>query len=287
MPNRDMTKLETLIGILRMQGIEVGRISAELKVGNDTYPAGSFLVKTDQPYGRLARTLLRKQVYPDATLTTYDDSGWTQGLATLVDVKEVTDKAILDANAPLVPEFKAKGSVAGSGSAGLAVAHYGSNNMITFRYRLKDIPMKIAEKAFTVDGPRFPAGSFVIHRRRQHRGRSRGGGQFGLTAAALSAMPDVASHDADAPRIAIYSQWSQTQDLGWYRLTFDNFGIPFDLIYKERVKKGNLKADYDVIIMAAQTINRQDRARAGGGARHAVPKSDKSSSSGCTARRRT
>ena len=70
-------------------------------------------------------------------------------------------------------------------------------------------------------------------------------------------MPDVASHDADPPRIAIYSQWSQTQDLGWYRLAFDNFGIPYDLIYKERVQKGNLKADYDVIIMAAQTVNRQ------------------------------
>src|SRR5690606_31041637 len=33
--------------------------------------------------------------------------------------------------------------------------------------------------------------------------------------------------------------------------------IPFELIYKERVAKGNLKADYDVILMAAQTINRQ------------------------------
>src|SRR5262249_14828943 len=41
MPNRDMTKLETLIGILRMQGIEVGRTTAEIKVGAETYPAGA------------------------------------------------------------------------------------------------------------------------------------------------------------------------------------------------------------------------------------------------------
>ena len=58
------------------------------------------------------------------------------------------------------------------------------------------------------------------------------------------------------PRVAIYSQWSGTQELGWYRHAFDQFGIPFDLIYKERVAKGNLKNDYDVIIMAAQNINR-------------------------------
>jgi len=66
----------------------------------------------------------------------------------------------------------------------------------------------------------------------------------------------VATHDADVPRVAIYSQWTGTQELGWYRHAFDQFGIPFDLIYKERVKKGNLKADYDVILMAAQNIGR-------------------------------
>jgi hypothetical protein len=56
--------------------------------------------------------------------------------------------------------------------------------------------------------------------------------------------------------VAIYSNWSGTQELGWYRHAFDQFGIPFDLIYKEDVKKGNLKAKYDVIVMAAQGLSR-------------------------------
>jgi hypothetical protein len=81
--------------------------------------------------------------------------------------------------------------------------------------------------------------------------------RLGLTGTALTTMPDVPMHDADVPRVAIYSNWSGTQELGWYRHAFDQFGIPFDLIYKERVQKGNLKNDYDVIIMAAQNINRQ------------------------------
>ena len=57
---------------------------------------------------------------------------------------------------------------------------------------------------------------------------------------ALTAAPTVPMHNADVPRIAIYSQWGGTQDLGWYRLTFDDFHIPYDLIYKERVAKGDL-----------------------------------------------
>ena len=55
----------------------------------------------------------------------------------------------------------------------------------------------------------------------------------------------------------MYSSWTGTQEIGWVRFTFDKFGIPYDLIYKERVKKGNLRADYDVIVMPTQQANRQ------------------------------
>jgi hypothetical protein len=64
-------------------------------------------------------------------------------------------------------------------------------------------------------------------------------------------------HEADLPRVAIYSAWNATQEVGWVRYTFDRFGIPFDLIYKERVKKGGLRADYDVIVMPTQPATRQ------------------------------
>jgi hypothetical protein len=47
-----------------------------------------------------------------------------------------------------------------------------------------------------------------------------------------------------------------TQNLGWYRLTFDEFGVPFDLIYKERVQKGKLREQYDVILIAEQNLSR-------------------------------
>src|SRR5579862_284364 len=127
--------------------------------------------------------------------------------------------------------------------------------MITFRYALKSVPMKIAEKSFTANGTEFPAGSFVIAGAITAEERT-AIEQLGLTAAALDQLPTVPMHDADPPRIAIYSSWNGTQDLGWYRLTFDNFKIPYDLIYKERIAKGDLKKDYDVIIMATQNLGR-------------------------------
>jgi len=40
-------------------GHEVGRLTSDLKIGTDTYPAGSYVVKLNKPYGRLAKNLPR------------------------------------------------------------------------------------------------------------------------------------------------------------------------------------------------------------------------------------
>ncbi|HYN10169.1 MAG TPA: M14 family zinc carboxypeptidase [Vicinamibacterales bacterium] len=253
---RDMTRPTELVRILRVQGIEVGQTTAAVKIGETSFPAGSFVIKGGQPYWRLAKNLLERQDYPDPALRTYDDSGWSMGHAFNVDVKEIRDKAILDVAAPLIKLPELKGKITGTGTAGLAIAHFGSNNMITFRYKVRNVPMKVAEKSFTVEGVEFPAGSYIVTGSTDLTAVRTAVEQLGLTAAAFATAPTVATHDGDVPRVAIYSQWNGTQELGWYRHAFDQFGIPFELIYKERVTKGNLKGDFDVIVMAAQNINR-------------------------------
>ena len=111
------------------------RANAEFKIGDATYPGG--LVR-DQ--GRPAVLAPREEPAREAglsrpALTTYDDSGWTMGYAFNVDVKEINDKAILDAPTTLVKSDGAQGQGRRHGHApAIAVAHYGSNNMIAFRY---------------------------------------------------------------------------------------------------------------------------------------------------------
>src|SRR5207253_1308169 len=127
---RDMTRVAVVVNLLRMQGIEVGKAASEVKLKEGTFPAGSFVVKRDQPYARLAKILLEKQVFPDPNLRTYDDASWTIGLMGHTDVREITDKALLDVPVDAVTVLTVAGTVSGAGST-FAVAHYGSNNMIT------------------------------------------------------------------------------------------------------------------------------------------------------------
>jgi len=75
---------------------------------------------------------------------------------------------------------------------------------------------------------------------------------LGLRAAAIASAPNVPMHDLDLPRVAVFSTWGSTQDVGWVRYAFDTFEVPYDLIYKERVRQGNLKRAYDVVVIPSQ-----------------------------------
>ncbi|MCO4100857.1 MAG: hypothetical protein HEQ38_15995 [Gemmatimonas sp.] len=252
---RDMTRVVEMVNLLRVQRIEIGQATAPVKVGNITYPAGSYVIKRDQPYGRLAKNLLERQQYPDARLNTYDDSGWSMGFAMGVDVVEVGDSSILKTPVTTVDKASLPGTLKGSTGNTIAVAHLGSNSMVTFRYLLRAVPMKVAEQSFAAGDTTYPAGSFVIDAKHAKAIRPLID-SLGLTATYLASAPTVRLHDADVPRVAIYTQWSGTQNLGWYRLTFDEFKIPFTLIYKERVQQGNLRKDFDVILMAEQNLSK-------------------------------
>jgi hypothetical protein len=254
----DMTRVEVLVNLLRTQGIEVGRITSEATLEQGTFPAGSYVVKRNQPYGRLAKILLEKQEFPDPNLRTYDDSGWTMGLHAHAEVKEINDKAVLDLPVEPVTRVRLAGKVAPSRGAAshYVVAHNGSNRMVTLRYRLKGFDVHAARAPFEAAGQSYPAGSLIVEARQG--GRDAGAAvkaaveELGLDGAALAAMPDVATHEVDLPRIALYSTWGSTQQVGWVRHALDHFEVAYDLIFKERVRAGALTDSYDVIVVPSQ-----------------------------------
>jgi hypothetical protein len=253
---KDMTRAQFVINTLRLQGVEIGRAKQEVKLKEGTFPAGSYIIKRDQPYGRLAKIMLEKQDFPDQNLRTYDDTGWTMGLMARTDVKEIADKAVLDIPVDNVDRMDVAGSMTGGkATAAYAVAHYGSNNMVTLRYRLKDLKVEAAEQSFKSGNAELPAGSFIIPANQSGDVQAqvkKAVEELGLNAIALNEMPTVPRHDLDLPRVAVYSTWGNTQEVGWVRYALDKFEVPFDLIYKERVRKGDLKSSYDVILIPNQ-----------------------------------
>jgi hypothetical protein len=246
---KDLTRVAFVVNVLRKQGIEVGEATSEFKLGGAVYSAGSLVLKRNQPYGRLAKILLEKQDFPSDAQTTYDDTGWTMGLMSQARIDEINDKAVLDVPVKnLAGMYEPVGTVKGSGAV-TAILHNGSNNLITLRYRLKDLAFDAIEKAVKAGNTDLPAGTMLVASSPRVKAEVE---KLGLQAVALAAAPDVKKHAVDLPRLAVFSTWGSTQDLGWVRYAFDKFEIGYDLIYKERIRQGNLRAAYDVIVIPSQ-----------------------------------
>ena len=62
---QDPQALQRLIWTLQHGQVEVRESTGPIAVGSATYPAGSYVISTTQPYGGYAKALLERQKYPD------------------------------------------------------------------------------------------------------------------------------------------------------------------------------------------------------------------------------
>ena len=53
-------------------------------------------------------------------------------------------------------------------------------------------------------------------------------------------------------RTGLYKSWMASMDEGWTRWVFDTFNMPYKTLLDGDVRRGNLRADYDVIILPSQ-----------------------------------
>jgi hypothetical protein len=62
----------------------------------------------------------------------------------------------------------------------------------------------------------------------------------------------VANPIRQGRRIGLYRAWMDVMDEGWTRLVFDTFNVPYRTVRDADMRAGNLRANYDVIILPSQ-----------------------------------
>ncbi|HWN11437.1 MAG TPA: M14 family zinc carboxypeptidase [Pyrinomonadaceae bacterium] len=225
-----------------------------------TFPAGSYIVRMDQPYSRIADALLDYQYWApnDPQTEIYDDTAWTMGELANVEVVRVTSATVLDVPMQRATgEVRAPGAINGAGSVYL-INHNADNNLVTLRYRLKDLSIEAAEEAFEAAGRKFNRGSFII-RKATASELQRVAADLGISVYAVNAAPEVKTHAVRPARIALMHTWLSTQDEGWWRIGLDQLQVPFSYISTQDVAKDpDLKSKYDVILFAP--VGRDPRA---------------------------
>jgi hypothetical protein len=248
--------------------VEVHKLNAETEVGvgssKKKVPAGSYIIRMDQPYSRMADMLLDTQFYNINDPSPYDDTGWTMGPLRGVSTLRVTDAAVLKAPMTMVASpAPYQGGVTGDANAvAYVINHNADNTLATFRFRLRDVKMQAAEEAFEIGGRKYNAGSFVIKTEGNPSDlRTRlaaAAGELGLNAAGVAELPKAPMHDIAAPRIALVHSWINTQNEGWYRIALDQLKIPYEYISDQKLKTiADLRSRYDVIVLGPTPGNSQ------------------------------
>ncbi len=236
-----------LMNLIRREGAEVHTANAGFTIGTTEVAAGDYIVRMDQPYNAIVETLLGVQFYAPENPRPYDDTGWAIPLVRNLKSARIEDKSILEQPMTLATtDFRMAGTITGTGRV-LVVDHTTDNTLVTFRFQNANVKMSAAEKEFDVAGHHFAPGAFVIAD--ANRAVLEPSIQaLGLSAWAVDAPPNVPMHDLDVPRIGYVHTWTSTQDEGWVRLAFDNFKVPYTYFAAPKLREGNLRAKYDVII---------------------------------------
>ncbi|HEV7164265.1 MAG TPA: M14 family zinc carboxypeptidase [Gammaproteobacteria bacterium] len=227
-----------------------GPRDAAPKTVSKSFPAGSYIVRMDQPYSRIADALLDREYWApdDPQKHPYDDTGWSVGDLFDAEVVRVTDLAVLKAPMqPVTGPVQAAGGVQGDGGTFL-VDYHADDALMSLRYALKGASMEVADADFDAAGRHFARGSVIVGgvSRKDLDQAAKG---LGLMVYAASDAPDVAKHKVGVPRIAIMHSWLDTQTEGWWRMALDQLHIPYTYISTQDVsRESNLRGKYDAIL---------------------------------------
>src|ERR1700678_3352771 len=171
----DTNRQVELLKVLKRQHVEIEQLSDAVtssvpgekrgdKPKQETFPAGSIVLRMDQPYSRVADALLDRQFWAagDPHKHPYDDTGWSFSHLFNLKVVRVVDPKILKSKmTPLDNPSTLAGNVSGSGGV-LVVANTGQVTLLPLVYRLNGAGIQITDKAFDADSKHYPAGSLLI-----------------------------------------------------------------------------------------------------------------------------
>ncbi len=247
----DRDRLAALVNLLRAHGIEVSRAKGPFEAGDKAMPAGTYLVRMDQPYRGYAMDLLQPQDYPidEAEHQPYDDVTFALPPFFGVEVFAVEDPSVREVSTELLTsDVSYAGTVSGRGPF-FILGDTGQEKLLAARYRLAAFEIEAAEASFTHDGTVYPAGSWILAMQ-----DGLGAALEELTAdlpldfSSAPAIPDVPRHSLDLPRLAVMDTWNDTENSGWLRMWLDLSGIPYAYIGDDEIKAGEIEKDFDVIV---------------------------------------
>ena len=226
------------------------------KSSPETFPAGSWVIRMDQPFSRVADALLDRQYWSpeDQQKHPYDDTAWSFSLLFNAKVTRVVNPAILQARMQPWTAPLAAGEPGTRGKP-VAVLNTGQSSLLALLYAAHGAAFSILDEPAVANGTTLPAGTLLLADNSEAAEGTLRALDLQQNVIALDSLPQVKHHTLDhLPRIAMMHTWLATQTEGWWREAFDTLQIPYAYISTQTAAtEADLRAKYDVILFAPVT----------------------------------
>jgi len=264
-----------LVNKLLAQGIEIKQAPKGFTAaGGMTYAPGSFVVSPAQPKMGVIRYLLGRTFYPDNSYTRDKDGAPIRPYDMATDTMfEFMGVRVDPMDEGVTAGLEKVSAVRCLGKVGKGGSGYSFDGRLNDSFRVvnlladQGLTMRRVEKA----GDGLRPGDFIVAAGSEAI-LADIGIETGVDFTALKGEVKQPTHEVKRLRIGMYQRYAGgNMDEGWTRLLLEQFSFPYASLMDAEIRKGNLNAKYDVIIVpddsTAAITGERSPAPAGGGGR--------------------
>jgi len=256
-PQPDRLTAVKMINTLLQSGIEIHRLTSELRSGGIIYPAGSFLISLAQPKRGLIMNLLQRTLYPDNYWTRSRDGSpqrpydlATHTMAEFMGVRVDPLDNPPEANLELITgPLKIKGQLRG-GPAGYRLDGQ-LNDSFTAVSLLLDSKIQVLRSDLKTE--ELNPGDFIVPEAPSQILESVAV-RTGVDFWPLQSLPAEGTHRVRRLRVGLYQRYyTGNMDEGWTRLLLEKFGLPYITVKDADIKSGQLARKIDLLILPSDS----------------------------------
>ncbi len=254
--NQTTTAID-FINILIQSGIKVEKASANFSVAGKNYPAGSYIVKTNQAFRPHVIDMFEPQDHPNdfqypggPPIRPYDAAGWTPAFTMGIEFDRVLD----DFNGPF--ETIAYGSIQkpiGKINAGTETVGYSFSTKENAAYYAINTLLAMGVEVYKNKDQYFIAVNKTSNNKVLEAIETISA-EKGVVFNSVSTKPANMNDKIMPQRIALWDRYGGSMSSGWVRWIFEKYKFPFQLIYAKEIDASNLKDKYDVIVFVEGAI---------------------------------
>ncbi len=260
----DFLTATKFVNTLIKSGVFVHQATRSFKVGEKSYPKGSYIVKTAQAFRPHLLSMFEPQNHPDdipypggPPIAPYDNAGWTLAFQMGVEFDRILDgfdgpfEKIEDLAEP--PAGKVTG---GRNAVGFILDHRINDSFIAINRLLKNKEdIYWLKQAFQAGGKTYPQGTIFIAAKSTTASRlEKIAEEIGLNFEGIRTKPAGEAFKLRPLRIGLWDSYGGSMDSGWVRWILEQFEFPFTLVYPPALDAGKLNNQYDVLIFVSRAI---------------------------------